>query len=330
MVFAASVSVGALFAGMLAFAIGEAFRTGTHKAMIFAWLKQQGRQNEKTEIYGLTRSWSQLGSALSSLIAAGLVFATQSYSAIFWLSIIPTSLNIVNFLGYPKSLDGTSGRSKGVRALLAILRKSFRDCLQTAGLRRLIGESMGFEGMYGASKDYLQPIIHQTALALPLLTLWDATRRTAVVIAVVYTALYLLSSVASRRAGRFAQRLGGDARAARALWIGFGGTFSLLLVGTLSDWTSVAVISFVILAVIQNIWRPILVSRVADQVDDANMATILSVESQAKSLGVAVLAPLIGWCIDIAPAPYQFVPIALAGLLIAATALLRSPPAKTT
>ena len=47
-----------LWPAMLLFSVGEAFRTGTHKAMIFEWLRQQGRTSEKTKVYGHTRSWS--------------------------------------------------------------------------------------------------------------------------------------------------------------------------------------------------------------------------------------------------------------------------------
>ena len=53
-----------LFLAMFFFGIGEAFRTGTHKAMIFDWLQLEGRADEKTMVYGTTRSWSQLGSAV--------------------------------------------------------------------------------------------------------------------------------------------------------------------------------------------------------------------------------------------------------------------------
>ncbi|KKL13637.1 hypothetical protein LCGC14_2523760, partial [marine sediment metagenome] len=63
-----------LFAAMTLFALGDAFRTGTHKAMIFAYLQHEGRIDEKTRYYGTTRSWSKMGSALSVVIAAGLVF----------------------------------------------------------------------------------------------------------------------------------------------------------------------------------------------------------------------------------------------------------------
>ena len=92
--FALSRTLPVLFGAMFLFAIGDAFRTGTHKAMIFDWLRLQGRSHEKTKVYGYTRSWSKMGSALSVLIASALVFYTGKYSTIFWFSILPYLLNI--------------------------------------------------------------------------------------------------------------------------------------------------------------------------------------------------------------------------------------------
>ena len=46
---------------LLCVAVGEAFRTGTHKAIIFDGLEQEGRSSEKTSVCGYTRSWSKLG-----------------------------------------------------------------------------------------------------------------------------------------------------------------------------------------------------------------------------------------------------------------------------
>ncbi|MBW2464487.1 MAG: MFS transporter, partial [Deltaproteobacteria bacterium] len=68
------------FGAMFFFGIGDAFRTGTHKAIILDWLRQEGRQDEKTRVYGFTRSWSKIGSAVSALIAAGLVFRGGRYA----------------------------------------------------------------------------------------------------------------------------------------------------------------------------------------------------------------------------------------------------------
>lgn len=83
LIFAASSELWTLFAAMLFFALGEAFRTGTHKAMIFDWLEEQGRGNEKARIYGVTSSWSQIGSAVSVLIAALIVPLEGRYSRVF-------------------------------------------------------------------------------------------------------------------------------------------------------------------------------------------------------------------------------------------------------
>ena len=162
-------SVPALFLAMFVFSVGEAFRTGTHKAIIFDWLKHQGRQEEKTKVYGFTRSWSQVGSAVAVLIAAGFVVALEEYSAIFWLSAIPAGLNVVNFLTYPKYLDGQLNRPRSRQAVVAAVWTGTRQCLVNRPLRRLLCESMGFEGLYKSSKDYLQPIVQQTVMALPVL-----------------------------------------------------------------------------------------------------------------------------------------------------------------
>jgi len=68
---------------MICYSIGDAFRTGTHKAMIFDYLKINGWEDQKVSYYGHTRSFSQLGSALSALLAGFFIFFTGMYRAIF-------------------------------------------------------------------------------------------------------------------------------------------------------------------------------------------------------------------------------------------------------
>ncbi len=64
--FALTRGLPCLFLSMFAFAVGESFRSGTHKAMIFHHLRLTGREAEKAIVYGITRSWSKTGSAVSS------------------------------------------------------------------------------------------------------------------------------------------------------------------------------------------------------------------------------------------------------------------------
>ncbi len=77
------------FLAMILFGLGEAFRSGTHKAMIFEHLKIHHISQQKVEYYGHTRSMSQFGSAIAALIAGALVFSTGNYKIIFAASIIP-------------------------------------------------------------------------------------------------------------------------------------------------------------------------------------------------------------------------------------------------
>ena len=213
--FALSNSLALLFGGMFFFGLGEAFRSGTHKAIIFDWLRFEGRSDEKTKIYGYTRSWSQMGSAISVLVAGALVFYRGNFTDIFWFSIIPYALNIVNFLGYPAALDGDRKSQVSLKAVFILLGKALKQLLQSALLRRLVIESMGFEGMYKACKDYLQPILKQTAIATPLFLAFDAEKRTAVLVAGVYFVLYFLSAIASRHSHKIADWRGSDDGAAR-------------------------------------------------------------------------------------------------------------------
>ena len=314
-----------LLAAMFFFAVGEAFRTGTHKAMIFDWLQRQGRLAERTAVYGRTRSWSKLGSAASVVVAAAVVFGTGRYSTVFLVSIIPYLLAIVNFLGYPAYLDGLrppGSQSRGVlKTLFSALSRSFRN----RSLRRMLIESMGYEGLFRSSKDYIQPVLGAACLSLPIMLVLPEQRRVAVGIGAVYFVLHLLSSFASRGAGRFADRFGGEERSARLLWWMNLAVFVLMAVGILTDLRPLVIVTFVLLAVFQNFWRPILIGRVASHADSTQTATVLSIESQVQSLFLAVVAPLLGWSIDLIEAgdrELAFLPIAVLGLTISTLVLM--------
>ncbi len=57
--------------------------------------------------------------------------------------------------------------------------------------------------------------------------------------------------------------------------------------------------AFCLLHVLQNLWRPILISRFDIHSTEAQGATILSIESQARRASTMVLAPLVGLVIDL-------------------------------
>lgn len=340
--FALSGGLAALFPAMFLFALGEVFRTGTHKAMIFEWLRRQGRESEKVRVYGFTRSWSKIGSAVSALAAAALVFSTGRYEMIFWFCVIPYGLNIVNFLSYPKYLDGrVAGASVSPGETLRFAWSAVRQSLTRPTLRRLLAESMVFEGTFKVAKDYLQPLLRQLALALPFLAAlplldseWSDTQRSAVLVGIVYCALYLLMGWASRNAHRLRDRFGGEDRAVRFLWKANFLIFAALLILLLTERAALAVAGFIALGIVQNLFRPTQVSRYVAHSPPEKLATTLSVESQSKALFAALLAPLLGFAVDLGlsvdlqqasadgAGVRAFWPVAAAGLVGCAAILL--------
>ena len=292
-----------LYLGMLFFGVGEAFRSGTHKAMIFAWLRSQDREDERVKIYGYTRSWSKYGSAVSVALAAPIVLFTDSYEWIFLAAIVPYALNIVNFLGYPKDLD----EAAGVVSMAEVVRHAGRtvsDSVRRPRLRRLFFESMGFDGVFAATKDYLQPILAALALTLAVswvsLEDWSETQQAALLVGPVYIVLHLLSGAASKRSHLVSDRAGNEDRAARWLW----GISVLVFAGlTISGFTGLlvgAVVAFVALNVLHNLWRPVLISRFDTHGSAIQGASLLSVESQARRVATMIMAPILGYGVDAA------------------------------
>ena len=315
--------------------IGNAFRTGTHKAMIFSWLQIEGRETERTKVYGHTRSWSKLGSALSVVLAAIFVFMTDNYIYIFFLSILPYLLGIINIMGYPSEVDGPIGTSTSPREVIQHLRDAMSTVCARKPLRRLLFESMGFEGFFGVAKDYLQPILKATALPLTAaLLLSDALsehQRVALLVGPVYLVLYLLSALASRKAHVLVDRHESEEHTARSLWLILLATVIILMPALYYGWLPVVITGFIAMYILQNLWRPLLVSRIADHSDAAMGATILSVESQAKGLASVIIAPALGYLVDMMAAKsigaLPFWPVGIFGLVIALTFIATAKPA---
>ena len=312
------------------FALGEAFRTGTHKAMIFSWLKHSNRENEKTQIYGYTRSWSKYGSAVSIPIASLIVYFSANYNFIFFASTIPCFLNIINFISYPNyldseiNLDSSFSKNTFSNAFKTFI-LSIKKSIINIKLRRILIESMNFEGLYKTTKDYIQPILYSFVLTIIIFPELDDSKKTAIVFGIVYFSLHLLSALASRFAGKFENFSGSQFKATKNLWLVYFLIYTFFAISLYFSLIYLQVISFVLLAIVQNLWRPILISRCSDLALPKERATILSIESQAKSIFAVFLAPVIGWTIDylsqVQPI-LKFAPIALIGLIIPLIILL--------
>ena len=222
-------------AAMFLFGLGEAFRTGTHNAMIFAWLHLHVRIEERTKIYGYTRSWSKLGSAFSVVVATAIVIVSNGYEYVFYLAVIPYVICIINFLGYPSELNRASDDRPSIRDVMRRMVETFRDVLRRRNLRRVVVEGMAFDGTFGTVKDYLQPVLAAAAVfgavAIIANSTLSATQQSAIFVGAAYLVLHLLSAVASRQAHHIPDMLGDEQRASRLYWASGAALFLAIAIG---------------------------------------------------------------------------------------------------
>ncbi len=285
---------------MIFYAVGEAFRTGTHKAMIFDYLKNHGWSDQKVSYYGHTRSWSQMGSAVSSLLAAGIVFYAGDFRSVFLAAVLPYLLDFLLIASYPKSLDGPVQQLQKKK-----LSSQFRALLQTslAAFKNrqiwLIANSLSLHsGYFKAIKDYLQPILQTFALSLPFFLFFEEQKRSALVIGIVYFFIYLSTTFASRKSGRIAAyfaNLQSPLNLTMIIGLGAG-----LCSGLASHFqlSGLAIAVFVFIYINENARKPIGVGHFADHVEEEILTVALSAQSQLSTMWGAIIAVGMGLLVD--------------------------------
>ncbi len=285
---------------MILFSFGEACRTGTHKAMIFEYLSLNGWTDQKVHYYGHTRSWAQFGSAVAALIAAGIVFYSGSYNYIFLFAAIPYVLDLLLMISYPKELDGRKHhllRSEIKQNFIRIVKDSLH-AFKTINILKAITNLSVFSAFHRSTKDYLQPVISAFALSLPVFLYFEDKQRSALVIGLVYFIIFIFTSIASRRAGKSADKfqhisapLNISMSAGLCMGILIGFFYNLQL-------TIISILLYVGIYIIQNLRKPMGIAYISDLMKQDILATALSAESQITTLFTAVMSVFFGFCAD--------------------------------
>lgn len=315
-----------LAAACIIFGAGDAFRTGTHKAMIFQYLKLNGWEDQKVHYYGHTRSWSQMGSALSALIAAAIVFLSDRYASVFLFSLIPYVIDLLLMASYPKVLEGEA-ENRPKENVFAIFKRVFLEFVfsfKNIRVVKAIANMSAFSGYYQAVKDYLQPVIQVFAAGIPVLLAVDNRRREAVLIGIIYFILYFTTSLASRNSGKIADKFKTLLKPVNLTL--FGGFITGILIGIFYRlniiWLSV--LSLCLIYILENFRRPMAISYVTEQLNQNILASVLSAESQANTVFSAIIAVLFGFFADKFGIGTSFILISLTLLLMTPLFLLRT------
>lgn len=288
---------------MIIFASGEAFRTGTHKAMILEYLKINNLTKYKVDYYGHTRGWSQFGSAISSLIAAALVFYSGSYRIIFLASIVPYVADLILMLTYPKELDGEimkereGGKKKFIHQIAATF-KDFIFIFKSKYILKALLNSAFYDGAFKTVKDYLQPILKQYAIMIPIFLYMEKEKRISIVVGFVYFILFLLTSFSSRNSDRISKRMRSLPTAINVTYLVGMGLIAITGFLIHLNLYILGIIVFVVFYMLENIKRPMNLGYLSDLISSRVMASGLSGESQLKTVVVAILSPIMGFFAD--------------------------------
>jgi len=281
------------------FGIAKAFKSGTNKAMIYYYLDVRGWSNYKVDYYGNTRSCSQLGSALSSLIAAFIVFTTDNYSSVYFYTIIPYFLGFILIASYPSWIDKGIKKNKKQISFGQVLKEFWQVIKSWKNLKQLTNLSL-LESYFKALKDYIQPLIKQLALTLPFV--WLATmsdkQKITIWIGIVYFIVYLLTAYASRRSS-YLLKIKNDL----VFWINnllilcliLGFTSGLLEFFHFNLW---AVIIFILIFIVHNFRKPLSVAYLNKIFRTEIFASGVSTQNQLKTIFTAIISLFIGILAD--------------------------------
>jgi len=279
------------------FGLGEAFRSGTHKAMIYTYLEEKDWQGHKAFVYGRTRSFSLIGSAISSVLAIVLILNVPSSRYIFLASILPYILDLFLIMSYPESLNGERIHVEG--HVLKVMKDHLIGILKQPKLRIILFSSASFEAVFKSIKDYIQPILEMMIVSSGLILISTMTpdENLKVILGMSYGIIYVISASAARRAYLLKKIM-----SSTALLNTFYVLLALCMISLFFiirlDYYLLIIILYLVLYLLRDMRKPIFVEVCDDYMEKHQRATVLSVESQLRALFTVILAPVIGSIAD--------------------------------
>jgi len=302
-----------LAVAMVFFGLGEAFRSGTHKAMIYSYLERKGWFGEKTFVYGRTRSFSLLGSSISAFVSVLFVLTLPALSWLFLICTIPYLLDFLLIWSYPDFLDEKRENKFRIRSFLSITRDTLLSVARRSELRRILLSSALFDGIFRSIKDYIQPIM-VLLLVSSFGTGTDGDTVAKIYLGILYGVFYIFSSVASRNVYKL-HRIGPSSTLMNYSFTALGIIF-IALSFTVRGYIPIAVTGlYFILYVMKDARRPIFMDLCGNWMGKKERATVMSLDSQTRAVVTIIMAPAAGWLSDHISIGAMFLVIGLTVLL---------------
>jgi len=285
---------------MVFFGAGEAFRSGTHKAIIFSYLDYKNISDQKVEVYGRTKSYSLLGSSLSALLGAAIVFIESGYRFIFLFSIIPYIIDFLLISSYPDYLEGVKDRKIKFSELLKKVKESFVNIKNIFHLRMGLINSGIYDGYFKVLKDYLQPLL-KTQLAVLSIGYLFATeeKKLSILLGISYFMINIITSFTTRNSFRLKKYFVGSFKVLNYIYIFSGFLIGSIGVLYLIDSPLFIILFFLFYYIVRNLRRPFMLDYLSSVIKSDNRATMLSIEAQLRTIIIIILAPILGAAADL-------------------------------
>lgn len=288
-----------LIIAMFFFGLGEAFRSGTHKAMIFGYLEDKDWFAYKNFVYGRTRSFSLIGSAVSAFLSILFIIQFDSLQILFLICIIPYIADFILILSYPASFNEKQKTKFHLGEFIKSIFFSLKKISMNKDVLKIITSSSSFDAIFKSIKDYIQPILQGLLLSssVVLFKPFDTKNTLEIYLAIVYGLIYILSSIASRNVYRLNKIKSSEFLMDVSFDI-LGIVFVLISIFIQLNFIYIVVPLYFLIFILKDARRPVFVDVIGDHIEKQERVTILSVETQFKALFVAIFAPLFGLVAD--------------------------------
>lgn len=294
------------YVGLGIFGVGEAFRTGSHKAIMLDYLELHGLRAQSTSVLALARTFSKAASALAGVSAGLLLYFLHDYAILFWLSASAATAGCALILSYPKSLEGGASRQRNAPSeSFDYYQYRVLSLFRNARLWPLLFQSLIYESQIEVIlKLFLQPFLYRglSAAGFALPSASGDTGRTFGSVLVGVNELFrdTLGAIGANNSGRAERRFRSRITGLNLIYL-----VTVVVVGVLA-FAAIYPASLLLLGLgaigaatcLQNLRRPMFVSQLDEVANRPLRATVLSIDSQVRSLVVAVQLPLMGLAAD--------------------------------
>ncbi|MDD3712160.1 MAG: MFS transporter [Candidatus Izemoplasmatales bacterium] len=287
-----------LFAlAMMLFGLGDAFRSGTHKAMIMSFIDHNNIQATKTKVYGQTRAMSLIGSMVMSVVAIVFVIYLPDIKYLFLASIIPYVLDMLLIASYPSYLNEKRVEKFNFKEFIKQNFDSIKYTFKDRFVRRLVFDEALYQAGYKSIKDYVQPIVIALSISAGLVAFsnFSQEENLKIYIGIIYAIIYLLSSLASRYSYKVAKKVN-HFNLANSMW--FLSAMIALVLSFFLDNIFIIFFSFILIYIFINLRKPVMIEEIGNASDKTKRASVLSIEAQLSSLLLVIFAPIIGALAD--------------------------------